>query len=135
VRKNSRCVASGLLTGNSTSRRSDHAVGIYATLSLSVGQRTREIAIRVALGAERISVIALLVRNLLPIMVVAELLGIGGSIIFGRFLSALLFGVTTTDPLTISFVCLTAAATALAASYIPIRCATAVDPAIVLRGG
>jgi len=109
-------------------------IGIYATLSLSVGQRTREIAIRVALGAERMSVITLLARNLLPIIVIAELLGICGSIVFGRFLSALLFGVTTTDPLTISFVCLIAAATAVAASYIPIRSATAVDPAIVLRG-
>jgi predicted permease len=109
-------------------------VGIYATLSLSVGQRTREIAIRIALGAERTSVVALLARNLLPIVAIAELLGIGGAVIFCRFLSTLLFGVTTTDVSTISLVCVIAAGTAFAASYIPIRAATAVDPAIILRG-
>lgn len=109
-------------------------IGIYATLSLSVGQRKREIAIRVALGAERGRVIALLARNLVPILAVAEILGIGGSIVFGRFLSTLLFGITATDPLTLTAVGLISATSTLAASCIPIRSATAIDPAVVLRG-
>lgn len=109
-------------------------IGMYASLSLSISQRTREIAIRIALGAERISVIALVLSDVLPIVIVAELIGISGSIVFGRFLSAFLFGVQVADSVTLLVVGLAAAVAALAASYIPIRSATVVDPAIVLRG-
>jgi putative ABC transport system permease protein len=108
-------------------------IGIYATLSLSVGQRSREFAIRMAVGANRISIMSLVMKDSLLIVIGAEVLGIAGALILVKFLSTLLFGVKPIDPLTLAVVALLSGATALAASYIPARAATGVDPAIILR--
>ena len=109
-------------------------IGIYGALSLSVGQRTREIAVRAALGAERMSIFKLVMKESLVVVLVAEVIGMAGAMILGRFLSTLLFGVTLADPITLATVGLVSAMTAFAASYVPTRSAMGVDPAIILRG-
>jgi len=108
-------------------------IGIYATLSLSVGQRSREFAIRMAVGADRLSITSLVMKDSLLIIIGAEVLGIAGALILVKFLSTLLFGVKPIDPLTLAVVALLCGATALGASCIPARAATDVDPAIILR--
>jgi putative ABC transport system permease protein len=108
-------------------------IGIYATLSLSVGQRSREFAIRIALGADRLSVISLVMKDSLLIIAGAEVLGMTGALILAKFLSTLLFGVKPMDPITLAAVGVLSGATALAASYVPTRAAIDVDPAIILR--
>jgi putative ABC transport system permease protein len=108
-------------------------VGIYATLSLSVGQRSREFAIRMAVGADRLRITSLVMKNSLLIVVGAEVLGIAGALVLVKFLATLLFGVKPMDPATLAIVALLSGSTALAASYIPARAATNVDPAIILR--
>jgi putative ABC transport system permease protein len=108
-------------------------IGIYATLSLSVGQRSREFAIRMALGADRLNVTTLVIKDSLLIIIAAEVLGITGALILAKFLSTLLFGVKPMDPVTLAVVVLMSGTTALAASYVPTRAATHVDPAIILR--
>ncbi len=108
-------------------------IGVYATLTLSVGQRSREFAIRIALGATRLNVTTLVLKDSLRIVLGAEVLGIAGALILAKFLSTLLFGVKPTDAITFAMVALMSAATALAASYVPARAATGVDPAVVLR--
>jgi putative ABC transport system permease protein len=108
-------------------------IGIYATLSLSVGQRSREFAIRMALGADRLNVTTVVIKDSLLIIIAAEVLGITGALILAKFLSTLLFGVKSMDPGTLVVVALMCGTTALAASYAPTRAATDVDPAIILR--
>jgi putative ABC transport system permease protein len=109
-------------------------IGIYATLSLSVGQRSREFAIRMAVGADRLNITTLVLKDSLLIVVGAEVLGIAGALVLVRFLSTLLFGVKPMDPSILAAVVLLSGATALAASYVPARAATSVDPATILRG-
>ena len=109
-------------------------LGIYGALSLSVGQRTREIAIRSALGAQRMNIVGLVMRESLTTVLAAEIIGIAGAVILGRFLSTLLFGVRATDPVTLATVGLISATAAAYASYVPTRAALAVDPATILRG-
>jgi putative ABC transport system permease protein len=108
-------------------------IGIYATLSLSVGQRSREFAIRMALGADRLNVTTLVIKDSLLIIIGADVLGIAGALMLAKFLSTLLFGVKPMDPVTLAAVALMSGTTALAASYVPTRAATNVDPAIILR--
>jgi putative ABC transport system permease protein len=108
-------------------------IGIYASLSLSVGQRSREFAIRMAVGADRLHITSLVMKNSLLIVVGAEVLGIAGALVLVKFLATLLFGVKPMDPATLAIVALFSGSTALAASYIPARAATYVDPAIILR--
>lgn len=109
-------------------------IGICGALSLSVGQRTREIAVRTALGAERMSIFKLVMKESLLVVLFAEVIGMAGALTLGRSLSTLLFGITATDPITLAAVGLVSAMTAVAASYVPTRTAMAVDPAIILRG-
>jgi predicted permease len=108
-------------------------IGIYGALSLSVDQRTREIAIRTALGAAPMSIFKLVMKESLLVVLVAEIIGMAGALTLGRLLSTLLFGVTATDPITLAAVGLISAMTAVAASCVPTRSAMAVDPAIILR--
>jgi putative ABC transport system permease protein len=81
-------------------------IGISATLSLSVGQRSREFAIRMALGADRLNVTTLVIKDSLLIIIGAEVLGITGALILAKFLSTLLFGVKPMDPVTLAAVAL-----------------------------
>jgi putative ABC transport system permease protein len=109
------------------------AVGIYGVISYSVAQRTREVGIRMALGAQTIDVIKLVVRDGLKLVVIGVLVGLGGAVMLTRLMTTLLFGVAPTDSLTYGAVTVILIAVALAACYIPARRATKVDPLVALR--
>jgi putative ABC transport system permease protein len=109
------------------------AVGIYGTVSYSVAQRTREIGIRMALGAEARDVRRMVLRQGITLALGGIGLGLLGSLALTRVLSAMLFGVRPTDPLTFMSVSVLLGAVALLASYGPARRATRVDPLVALR--
>ena len=109
------------------------AVGVYGLISFSVAQRTREIGIRVALGARPAQVTAPIVREGMTLAVIGVALGLAGSAFATRLLSALLFGVEPTDPLTFCAVAGVLLAVALLASYLPARRALRVDPLTAFR--
>lgn len=108
-------------------------VGIYGVMSFSVAQRTHEIGIRMALGAERRNVLGLVVRQSLRLTLLGVAIGIAGALALTRFLASWLFGVKPTDPLTFVAVSLILIVVALAACYIPARRAAKVDPMVALR--
>ena len=108
-------------------------VGIYGAISYSVGQRTREIGIRMALGAEHGEVRWMFVRHGLVLTVAGLSIGAGATVALTRWMSSLLFGVTAIDPLTYAAVGLVLTSAALLASYMPARRATTIDPARALR--
>jgi predicted permease len=108
-------------------------VGIYGLMSYSVSQRTHEIGIRMALGAKREGVLRLVLRQALLLAATGVALGIGGALILTRFLSSLLFGVSSKDPLTFVAVSLLLAGVATSASFIPAWRAARVDPMVALR--
>lgn len=109
------------------------AVGVYGLISYTVTQRTREIGIRVALGAAPNQVLLTVVRQGLILAVVGIAIGLAGALAVSRALSAFLFGVGATDPLTFGAVALLLLSVALFASYVPSRRALKVDPIIALR--
>jgi ABC-type antimicrobial peptide transport system permease subunit len=86
-----------------------------------------------AVGADRLNITSLVLKDSLWIVVGAEVLGIAGALVLVKFLSTLLFGVKPMDPGTLAMVALLSGATALVASYLPARAATNVDPAMILR--
>jgi ABC-type antimicrobial peptide transport system permease subunit len=109
------------------------SVGIYGVVSYLVGQRTQEIGIRVALGARRADVLRLVLRQGTKMAGVGVLLGIAASFALTRLMADMLYGVSATDPLTFLVVAAILTLVALAASYIPARRATRVDPIVALR--
>lgn len=109
------------------------AVGVYGVLAYSVTQQTREIGIRMAMGAERRDVLGLVVGQGLKMAGAGLVLGIVVSLAITRQLSSLLFGVSAYDPLTYAGVSVILASVALLACYIPARRATRVDPLVALR--
>ncbi|MGD8815783.1 MAG: ABC transporter permease [Acidobacteriota bacterium] len=109
------------------------SIGLYGVLSYAVTRRTREMGIRMALGARTTSVRYLVVRQALLLMAIGGMLGLVGSLAVGSLLSGFLYGVTAGDPLTYALVVGALVAVALAASYVPARRATRVDPLIALR--
>ena len=109
------------------------AIGIYGVMAFVVTQRTREIGIRMALGARRADVLKLVVMNGMKLAVVGLAIGLVASWALTRFISNLLFGVQPTDPLTFSVVSACLLAAALLACYLPARRATKVDPLEALR--
>ncbi|MEX2285162.1 MAG: FtsX-like permease family protein [Gemmatimonadota bacterium] len=108
-------------------------VGIYAVVAYVVAQRTREIGIRMALGARSLDVRAMFLRQALWLTISGIAIGIGASLVVTRALSALLFGVSRLDPLTYAAVSVVLAFVALLATYVPARRAARVDPVIALR--
>jgi putative ABC transport system permease protein len=109
------------------------AVGVYGLISYTVTQRTREIGIRVALGAAPHQVIGPVVRQGLVLAVLGIGLGLAGALVAARALSAFLFGVGASDPVTFTGVALLMLTVAVLASYTPSRRALKVDPVIALR--
>ncbi|HEX6185782.1 MAG TPA: ABC transporter permease, partial [Pyrinomonadaceae bacterium] len=109
------------------------AVGLYGVMSYTVAQRTREIGLRMALGAQKGDVLRLVVGQGLKLVLVGVVLGLVASVALTRVMTSLLFGVTATDPATLVTISLVLIAVAALASYIPARRATRVDPLIALR--
>ena len=109
------------------------AIGIYGVMRYASEQRTREMAIRMALGARPGSVVALLVRRGLLLVITGVVLGIGGALAATRALGALLFEVSPTDPAVYAAVAATFVLVAVLATYLPARRAGAVDPTVTLR--
>jgi len=107
--------------------------GIYGVLAYSVARRTREIGVRMALGASANKVMRLVLRQAMITAAVGIVFGLVGSFILTRFLQSMLYEVGSTDPLTFTAVAILLLAVALLASYLPARRATKVDPIVALR--
>ena len=108
-------------------------VGVYGVVANSVAQRTREIGLRVALGATRRQVLKPVLRQAIRLMCLGVGIGLAGAFALMRALSDLLYGVRPTDPPTIIAVSLLLGGAVLLASYVPARRATKVDPMVALR--
>jgi predicted permease len=109
------------------------AVGLYSVLAYLVTQRTREIGIRMALGAQHMHVLRLVMAHGSRLTAIGVLLGIGAALALTRFMSSLLFGVTARDPITFACVVAMLALVAIGACYIPARRAMRVEPMVALR--
>jgi putative ABC transport system permease protein len=109
------------------------ALGIYGVLAYSVAQRTREIGVRMALGARYSTVASMVVREALGVVGVGLALGIGGALALTRVMTSLLYDISPTDPATFVGVTLALGAVAVLASYLPARRAARVDPIVALR--
>jgi putative ABC transport system permease protein len=109
------------------------AIGIYGVLACLVAQRTREIGIRVALGARPTQVLGLVLRQTARFTVVGVIVGVAGAAALSRYVQGLLFGVTPLDAATFATVVIVFAAVSASASYVPAVRATRVDPLMALR--
>ena len=109
------------------------AIGLYGVMSYAVARRTREIGIRMALGAERSRVLWLVLREVAVMAVVGILGGLSAALWLTRQVQSQLFGLSPTDPLTLSVATILLAVVAIGSGYIPARRATAIDPILALR--
>jgi len=109
------------------------AIGIYGVMSYSFSQRTHEVGIRLALGAQRLDIVRLALGEGLRIVVIGLATGLVGAAVLTRFFRSMLFNVTPTDPTTLLSVSALLAGVALCACYIPAKRATRVDPLVALR--
>jgi ABC-type antimicrobial peptide transport system permease subunit len=109
------------------------ALGVYGVTSNSVTQRTRELGIRMALGADRRKVVWAVLGEPARLVLFGLMLGLAGTFAVGSVVQRLLYGVSPTDPVTLVAVAVVLLVVALLASYFPARRATRVDPMVVLR--
>jgi predicted permease len=108
-------------------------IGLYGVMAQRVVSRAREIAIRIAIGARRGSVIWMVVRGTLALLTIGTIIGAGAAIAAGRYVRSVLFEVSPADPLAMIGAVAFLATVALAASYLPVRRATHIEPAVALR--
>jgi len=109
------------------------AIGIYGVMSYTFSQRTHEVGVRVALGAQRLDILRLAIGEGMFVVAIGLSLGLAGTLAVTRVFQSMLFGVNATDPITLIVVAAILAAVALLACYIPARRATRVDPLVALR--
>jgi predicted permease len=109
------------------------SIGIYGVISYVVGQRTHEIGIRMALGAQRMDVLRLMLGEGMRMALVGVAIGVAVALGLTHLMATMLFGVSATDPVTFAGVAIVLIAVALAACYIPARRAMRVDPIVALR--
>jgi putative ABC transport system permease protein len=108
-------------------------IGLFGVVNYSVQQRTREIGIRMALGALRRDVTAMVIKQIAALLLLGVAVGLGGALTLTRFIQSFLFGVPPTDTLTFAAVAVTLLAVGLAASWLPVRRASRVVPKVALR--
>ena len=108
-------------------------IGLYGVVSYGVSQRTREVGIRIALGAESSDVVALMATSRLKLVAIGSVVGLAVALLVTRLLSGLLFGVEAFDLVTFVVVPLVLGATSLLAAYLPARRASRVNPVAALR--
>jgi ABC-type antimicrobial peptide transport system permease subunit len=109
------------------------SIGIYGVLSYMVGQCTKEIGVRMALGAQKLDVLRLIMKDGVEMTLTGIILGVIGAFGLTRLMSSMLFGVKPTDPLTFTVVAVLLCAVAMLACYVPARRAMKVDPTEALR--
>ncbi len=109
------------------------AAGIYGVLSYFISRRTREIGLRIALGASRVNVLGWVIQHGMRLVIIGMAVGLALALLLSGALKGLLFGVQSTDPLTLGMVVAVLDGVAILAIYLPARRASSVDPMEALR--